>query len=183
MFCQISDPVDLLARSVFLQSNKNEAGELDFFGLLPEQIIGFGLGVMKARADFMARRMKSDCPDLRVYGPHGSGLVVANDPTVYDGPLSLELTRRTVGANTEVRGLGFKPYIAPAISSACLSVLQMIRGEVFYGAIPMGGVYFGCRSRRTGGFLPCTEQLHPALVSRIESAWNSLSKEEPACLA
>ncbi len=150
LFCQISDPVDLLARAVFLQSNRNEGGALDFGGLLPEQIVGFGLGVMKARADFMARRMG---------------------------------TRQTVAANVEVRALGFKPYIAPAVSSACLSILQLIRGEAFHGAVPLGGVYFGCRSRRMGGFASCTEALHPALVARIEAAWQALREEEPKCLA
>ncbi len=183
LFCQISDPVDLLARAVFLQSNRNEEGEMDFCGLLPEQIVGFGLGVMKARADFMARRMGKNCPNLKAYGPHGAGLVVANDPAAYDEALSSELTRQTVTANVEVRDLGFKPYIAPAISSACLSILQLIRGEAFYGAIPLGGAYFGCLSRRVGGFAPCTEALHPALLSRIEAAWMALREEEPKCLA
>ena len=178
LFCQISDPVDLLARSVFLQSNRNGAGAYDFRGLLPEQIVGFGLGVMKARADFMARRMGESCPELRAFGPHGAGLVIANDPADYDEALSLELTRQTVGANLEVRALGFKPYIAPAISSACLSILRLIRGEVFHGAIPMGGAYFGCRSRRDGGFAPCAEALHPALAARIEAAWEALREEE-----
>ena len=182
LFCQISDPVDLLARSVFLQSNQNEAGELDFRGLLPEQIVGFGLGVMKARADFMARRMGADCPQLRAYGPHGAGLVIANDPVEYDETLSLELTRQTVGANMEVRALGFKPYIAPALSSACISILQLIRGEIFHGAIPLGGVYFGCRSRRVGGFAPCREPLHPALSARMQGAWEALREEEAKCL-
>ena len=183
LFCQISDPVDLLARAVFLQSNRNEGGALDFGGLLPEQIVGFGLGVMKARADFMARRMGKSCPNLRAYGPHGAGLVIANDPAAYDEALSLELTRQTVAANVEVRALGFKPYIAPAVSSACLSILQLIRGEAFHGAVPLGGVYFGCRSRRMGGFASCTEALHPALVARIEVAWQALREEEPKCLA
>ena len=183
LFCQISDPVDLLARSVFLESSRNETGEFDFQGLLPEQVIGFGLGVMKARADFMSRRLGADCPDLRAYGPHGAGLVIANSPLEYDEKLSMELTRLTVGANLEVRELGFKPYIAPAVSSACLSVLHLIRGEVFYGAVPMGGVYFGCRSERNGGFEPVREDLHPDLLKRIEAAWEALRKEEPGCLA
>lgn len=148
LFCQISDPVDLLAR-----------------------------------ADFMARRLGKSCPKLRAYGPHGAGLVIANDPFAYDEALSLELTRQTVAANMEVRALGFKPYIAPAVSSACLSILQLIRGETFHGAIPLGGVYFGCRSRRIGGFAPCTEALHPALVARIEAAWAALREEEPKCQA
>ena len=183
LFCQISDPVDLLARSVFLQSNRNENGEFDFMGLLPEQVAGFGLGVMKARADFMAGRLKKSCPGLRAYGPHGAGLVIANDPVSYDAELSGELTRMAVGANMEVRDLGFKPYIAPAISSACLSILALLRGEVFHGAVPMGGVYFGCRARRDGGFVPCAEALDPALVLRIRAAWEALRKEEPGCLA
>ena len=183
LFCQISDPVDLLARAVFLQSNRNEGGALDFGGLLPEQIVGFGLGVMKARADFIARRMGNSCPNLRAYGPHGAGLVIANDPDAYDEALSLELTRQTVAANMEVRALGFKPYIAPAISSACLSILQLVRGQAFHGAVPLGGVYFGCRSRRIGGFAPLAEALPPALVARIEAAWQALREEEPKCLA
>ena len=183
LFCQISDPVDLLARAVFLQSNRNEGGALDFGGLLPEQIVGFGLGVMKARADFMARRMGKSCPSLRAYGPHGAGLVIANDPVAYDETLSLELTRQTVAANMEVRALGFKPYIAPAVSSACLSILQLIRGQAFHGAVPLGGVYFGCRSQRIGGFAPLAEALPPALVARIEAAWQALREEEPKCLA
>ncbi len=184
LFCQISDPVDQLARCVFLQSNRDRAGSFDFRGLLPEQIAGFGLGVMKARADHMARRLEADCPELRVYGPHGADLIVANDPTNYDPALSEELTRRTVSANLEVRALGFKPYIAPAISSAALSILALLRGEAFLGAVPMGGVYFGCRGRLTGwGQELITEPLDPRLAARIEAAWGRLRAGESQCLA
>lgn len=182
LFCQISDPVDLLARCVFLQSNRDETGSCDFRGLLPEQIVGFGLGVMQARAAYMARRLGADCPRLRTYGPHGAELIVANDPVDYDAELSAELTRRTVGANLEVRALGFKPYVAPAISSAALSILSLLRGEPFLGAVPMGGVYFGCRSRLTDrGFVPVREDLHPALEARLEKAWKKLREAEPLC--
>lgn len=182
LFCQISDPVDLLARSVFLQSNRDEAGNYDFRGLLPEQIVGFGLGVMKARADYMAAREGADCPNLQAYGPHGAGLVIANDPTDYDPDLSARLTALTVGANMEVRSLGFKPYIAPALSSACLSILRLLRGEFFYGAIPMGGVCFGCRCRRDrGAFVPEGADLAPNLADRIQAAWEALRREEAAC--
>ena len=182
LFCQISDPVDQLARCVFLQSNRDEAGNYDFRGLLPEQIVGFGLGVMQARAAYMARRLGADCPRLRAYGPHGADLVVANDPKDYDPDLSEELTRRTVGANLEVRALGFKPYIAPAISSAALSILRLLRGEPFPGAVPLGGVYFGCRSRLTDrGFELLREDLHPDLQARLQAAWNKLKEAEPLC--
>ena len=182
LFCQISDPVDLLARCVFLQSNRDENGIYDFRGLLPEQIVGFGLGVMQARAAYMARELGLDCPKLRAYGPHGADLVVANDPRDYDPAISEELTRRTVGANLEVRALGFKPYIAPAISSAALSVLRLLRGDPFPGAVPMGGVWFGCRSRLTDrGFELLREDLHPDLQARLQAAWKKLKEAEPLC--
>ena len=48
LFCVVSDPVDPLCRAVLLESNKNEAGELDGQGLFPHQVRGFGLGVMNA---------------------------------------------------------------------------------------------------------------------------------------
>lgn len=182
IFCQISDPVDQLARCVFLQSNRDEDGSYDFNGLLPEQVAGFGLGVMRARAEYMAKRIGVPADELRAYGPHGAGLIIANSPTEYDDELSMELTRLTVGANLEVRALGFKPYIAPAISSAALSILSMLRGEYFHGAIPMGGVYFGCVSRLTGfGSIAVSEEKHPELTERIVCAWKKLGEAEALC--
>lgn len=182
LFCQISDPVDQLSRCVFLQSNRDENGNYDFAGLLPEQVAGFGLGVMKARAAYMARRMGVDPSALRAYGPHGAGLVIANSPTEYDSELSSELTRLTVSANREVRALGFKPYIAPAISSAALSILSLLRGEEFHGAVPMGGVYFGCVSRMTAlGTVVRGEELRPELKARLRAAWAELREAEAAC--
>lgn len=184
LFCQISDPVDLLARCAFLQTNRKENGAYDFRGLLPEQIVGFGLGVMQARAAYMADCLGVSCPNLRVYGPHGAELVAANDPQEYEPAISEALTGRTVAANLEVRALGFKPYIAPAISSAALSVLRLLRGEPFLGAVPMGGVWFGCRNRLTElGFEMIREPLHPELLARLQSAWKKLKEAEPLCRA
>ena len=182
LFCQISDPVDQLSRCVFLQSNRDEHGTYDFKGLLPEQVAGFGLGVMKARAAYMARRLGVDGASLRAYGPHGAGLVIANSPTAYDSELSNELTRLTVTANQEVRALGFKPYIAPAISSAALSILALLRGEDFHGAVPMNGVCFGCVSRMTpAGTVVRGEALHPQLQARLQTAWAALREAEAQC--
>ena len=182
LFCQISDPVDLLARSVFLQSNRDPAGNFDWQGLLPEQVVGFGLGVMSARAAYYARQLDLNEDKIAVFGPHGAGLVAANDCENYDSELSEELTRKTVEANRVVRALGFKPYIAPALSSACLSILDLVRGRPFYGAIPMGGVYFGCRCVRGAfGFAPVHQPLHERLQARIERAWTELKEMEPQC--
>ena len=182
IFCQISDPVDQLSRCVFLQSNRDEKGEYDFRGLLPEQVAGFGLGVMRARAGYMAKRMGIYTDSIRAYGPHGADLVIANSTAEYDEEISEELTRMTVGANMEVRALGFKPYIAPALSSAALSILSMLRGEYFHGAIPMEGVYFGCVSRLTEmGSVVRAESIHPKLMARIFDTWNKLREAENTC--
>ena len=54
LFAVVSDPVDPLAKTAWLESNKDENGILDLKGLRPEQVQGFGLGVMNARAAYYA---------------------------------------------------------------------------------------------------------------------------------
>ena len=197
LFCQISDPVDHLSRSVFLQSNQKETGEFDFAGLLPEQVQGFGLGVMAARCAYYARRLGLNEDALRVYGPHGQGLVCANScGPDYDAALSARLTEQTRTANLRVRELGFnllrkhakiepqrelgfKPYLAPALSSAAASLLRLVRGQEHYGAVPLGGAYFGCVSRMTR-FGPelRREALAPALRAELEKTYAALEAFE-----
>lgn len=177
LFCQISDPVDQLCRAVFLESNRDASGAFDAAGLLPEQVRGFGLDVMAARAAYHAKKDGIDFSGGRVYGPHGADLIVANHPQNYDEALSARLTQETVTANLRVRELGFKPYIAPALSSAAVSLLRLVRGEVCCSAIPMGGAYFGCRSRTTSaGILTQREALHPALFRKIEEVQQRLER-------
>ena len=176
LFCQISDPVDHLSRSVFLQSNQNEAGEYDFSGLLPEQVQGFGLGVMAARCAYYARQLGVSEETLRVYGPHGQGLICANScGPDYDATLSAELTEKTRTANLRVRELGFKPYLAPALSSAAVSILRLVRGQEHFGAVPLGGAYFGCRSRMTPfGVSLVREKIAPALLGELQKTHAAL---------
>ena len=180
LFCQISDPVDHLSRSVFLQSNRNAAGELDFAGLLPEQVQGFGLGVMAARCAYYARQLGLDEQKLRVYGPHGQGLVCANSCGAdYDAALSADLTEKTRTANLRVRELGFKPYLAPALSSAAVSILRLVRGQEHFGAIPLGSAYFGCRSRMTPfGAELVREPIEPALLAELQRTHAALEAFE-----
>lgn len=66
---QISDPVDPLACAVFRESNRNADGEFDGCGLLPEQVQGFGLGVMEARARWCAQEDGIDFSNGRVLRP------------------------------------------------------------------------------------------------------------------
>lgn len=179
LFCQISDPVDLLARAVYLESNRGEAGHFDWQGLLPEQVQGFGLGVMVARAKYYAPTLGLDPAAVEAFGPHGQGLVAANRTDEgYDPALSEELSRLTREANLRVRDLGFKPYIAPGLSSAAISILQLLRGQIHYGAVPLGEAWFGCRSRFTrAGLETVREPLCPALLERLEQAYRDLIPE------
>lgn len=184
LFCQISDPVDLLCQCVYWQSNTDETGAFDGRGLRREQIVGFGLGVMAARAQFYARLRGLDPEKVVVFGPHGAGLVAANNLEDYDDALSRALTAQTVAANREVRALGFKPYIAPALSSACISLLNLLRGKPFYAAIPTDDVWFGTLARRTEeGIVPLVDlsTLPPQLRGRIENAIRELKEWEPLC--
>lgn len=142
----VSDPVDNLC-----------AAFLDASGLEPWQFRGYGLGVMNARAAYYAERdekFSSYLSEGRAFGPHGQDLVIANSIENYDDELSRELTDLTTGANLEVRALGFKPYIAPAMSSAAISTLLTLRGEWNYGSLYLGdenrGAFLGIRSRYDG---------------------------------
>ena len=152
LFMVLSDPVDPLCKAAWLASNRNEAGETDRLGLLPEQVQGFGLGVMNARAAYFAKqdaRFASFLTEGRSFGPHGRGLVIANSVEHYDDALSRELTQLVETANLRVRELGFKPYVAPAVSSGAMQLLLTLRGEWHCSSVHLGGVWFGVRNRFT----------------------------------
>ena len=148
----MSDPVDPLAKTAYLESNKDEKSVFDGRGLRPEQIQGFGLGVMNARAAYFAKRdarLASFLTEGRSFGPHGTGLFIANSIEHYDEALSQELTHLTVTANLKMREIGFKPYVAPALSSGALSLLLTLRGEWHCGSVFLDGVYMGVKNRYT----------------------------------
>ncbi len=152
LWCAVSDPVDPLAKTAYLESNKDENGNWDGKGLSPEQVQGFGLGVMNARAAYYAKRndrFKSFLTEGRSFGPHGTGLITANSIENYDEQLSSELTQLTVTANLKMREIGFKPYVAPALSSGALSLLLTLRGQWHYGSVFIDGVYMGVKNRYT----------------------------------
>ena len=179
LFGVVSDPVDLLCAEALRASRA--AGE----GLHPQQVRGFGLGVMNARAQYHARRDARFSAYLRggrAFGPHGQDLVIAvgTGPGEYDDPLSRELTALTVRANLEVRALGFKPYLAPAMSSAVLSLLALLAGEWHYSAAYLGGVYFGALNRLTPeGTVWEETPLADALYERLAAAYAHLRAFSP----
>ena len=148
----ISDPVDPLARAALLASNRDETGRYDGLGLLPQKVQGYGLGVMNARAAYYAKRDPRFSRFLtggRAFGPHGSGLVIADSITDYDDAISQELTGLALTANLKMREMGFKPYVAPALSSAALSVLLTLRGAWHYGSVCLGNIFMGVKNRYT----------------------------------
>ena len=178
LFCVVSDPVDPLCRAVLLESNRDEAGQLDLQGLTTRQVRGFGLGVMNARAAYYAKRDSRFAAFLaqgRVFGPHGEDLVVADSIARYDDALSRELTERTVRANLEMRALGFKPYAAPALSSGALSLLLLLRGAWHCSSVYLDGVFMGCKNRLSPAGIEVEQlPLPEALLARIRETAEKL---------
>ena len=172
LFVVLSDPVDPLCKAAWLASNAAPDGTLDHRGLLPEQVQGFGLGVMNARAAYFAKqdsRFSSFLTEGRAFGPHGRGLVIANSIDRYDDALSRELTELVETANLRIRDLGFKPYVAPAVSSGAMQLLLILRGDWHCSSVPLGDVWFGVKNRFTPRGLEVeTLPLPDALLTRLQ---------------
>lgn len=152
IFAVVSDPVDLLCKTALTSSNSNEFGVYDYQGLVPEQIRGYGLGVMNARATYYARENSKAIhyeKEGRAFGPHGEGLVIVDSIDNYNPALSDYLTAKAQNANLEVRNTGYKPYIAPALSSGSLAIIDTIRGNWHYSSTYMGKVFIGAKNRLT----------------------------------
>ena len=171
MIAVVSDPVDPLCRAF------KDAAQLQ-----PYQIQGYGLGVMNARASYYAEK------DLRfahyreegaAFGPHGADLVIADSIKNYNHELSCELTALAVNANMKVRDLGYKPYIAPALSSAAISIILTLQGEYHYSSIYLGdkneGAFLGIRNVMTDkGIIYEDFDLDEELYARIKKAYDNL---------
>ena len=173
LFGVVSDPLDLLC------------GEVVKY-LHPDQIQGFGLGVMFARAAYYSAKRASDDPRFacfpengRVYGPHGSGLVAVNSilPGEYSDAATGDLTGLTTSANLTVRALGYKPFIAPGVSSVALTIPEVIAGNWNDSARYLNGVFFGARNRLTSAG---TEWENPPLpddlFSRLQESYHDLDR-------
>jgi len=176
IFAVVSDPVDLLCNVVFYESNKNKKETLDFKGLLPNQVRGFGLGVMNGRANYYSEiRGLNYKNEGRVFGPHGKGLIVADSLENYSQKDSIALTNDVITANLKVREAGFKPYIAPALSSGALSILETLRGNYNYSTVFIDGIYWGIRNRLINGSVGIERNdLNEELMKRIKTSYDEL---------
>lgn len=132
LFGVVSDPVDYLATRLIRS-----------FQIDPKRVMGFGQGVMAARAAYYGG------PTVRMFGPHGKGLFVANDSKHFDLDKSLELSELTLKENLVIRGFGYKPYIAPALSSAAIAITDMLNGQPHYSSQFLGNISWGERYRFT----------------------------------
>ncbi|MGB5822868.1 MAG: lactate dehydrogenase, partial [Proteocatella sp.] len=65
----------------------------------------------------------------------------------YNSKISADLTEKTVKCNLMVRELGFKPYIAPALSSGTIAILSRIRGEFHYSCVFIDDAYLGIKNK------------------------------------
>lgn len=172
IFAVVSDPVDPLCKSALSA------------GLRPEQVQGYGLGVMHGRACYysdMDERMALYRSEGRAFGPHGQDLVIANSIMDYDDGLSAELTALAVNSNMATREDGFKPYIAPAMSSGAVSLTETLQGNWNYSSHFLGsgesGAFLGCLNRRTAEGIEIEDRsLDDRLFERIESAYRNLEK-------
>lgn len=178
LFAVVSDPVDLLCKSLYLSSNTDEDGNFNFGGLMPEQIRGYGLGVMNARALFYSKQEESLShyeSEGRAFGPHGEGLIIADSIENYDDEKSKFLTEKAKTANLEVRSCGFKPYIAPALSSGALSILATLRGDWHYSSVFLGETFMGCKNRYENGYTHIEPlKMDPVLLKRLNSTYEYL---------
>jgi malate/lactate dehydrogenase len=178
IFSVVSDPVDQLCYTVFKESNTNENGDWDYNGLSPEQVKGYGLGVMHARAVYYSRKnaaLSHYENEGRAFGPHGKDLVIADSITRYNQENSLALTQMAVSANLEVRSLGYKPYVAPALSSGALSIINTITGNWHYSANFIGGAYMGSKNRHNSSGIELERiKMDGQLERRIHNTFEKL---------
>lgn len=155
VFAVVSDPVEHLCASAARVLGRGAA----------TRVIGLGLGVMFARAAVMARRLwgagaaESFRRDGLVYGSHGKILCVLTGPDPargFDPERSRRLSAEVPFMNLETRRIGFKPFVAPAVSSAALPLMAVARTmagfdiptgaqgpSVFHGSIADAGIFFG----------------------------------------
>lgn len=169
IFAVVSDPVDLLCKTVLTESN----------GMLsPEQIKGYGLGVMNARAAYYAKKygkFNQFLTEGRAFGPHGNDLVIADSIINYNDELSKELTELTVKTNLEVRKTGFKPFVAPALSSGAISIIYTLEGKWQYSSNYIGGAYMGAKNRNISAGIEIEKiDMPEKLFERIKNTYEQL---------
>lgn len=180
IFAIVSDPVDLLCRFALSCSERIAQENSAWAALSPEQIRGYGLGVMNGRAAYFCKAADRDYTDGRVFGPHGEGLITANSwkKDAYDDHFSKELTESTMTANLKMRAIGYKPYVAPAVASGAISLIKTLSGEWHYSCVSFNGLYYGCLNRRWQLFEEHEQlEMDENLFNRVEESFKEMEAQ------
>ena len=132
---------------------------------------------MNARAAFYGNELNVNYEsEGRAFGPHGEGLIIANSIENYDEDVFGNSYGETKTANLKVRASGFKPYIAPALSSGALSILAYLRGQWHYSTSFLGGVFMGIKNRTTEkGIELETYNMPEELLNKLKHTYDYLN--------
>ncbi len=174
-FFIVSDPIDPLCK-IALDGFEGKLGR--------NQVSGFGLGVMYARAGYHAKNQEEFWQHGRVYGPHGKGLVTVNSLEQFDPVESKRIAQAAVKENLLIRDMGYKPNIAPAFSSGAISIVEMLRGNWQYSSVYFGskgnGAFLGIRNKEFSPGVRMMEDmpLPDEVFSMIETSYNELAAME-----
>lgn len=159
LFGVVSDPVDFLATKLVRS-----------FKLDPRRVMGFGQGVMAARAAYYGG------DNVRMFGPHGKGLFVANDATDFDMQQSIELSQLTLQENMVIRSFGYKPYLAPALSSAAIAITDMLNGQLHYSSQFLGQFSWGERYQFSPKGLLLRKLEHDELRNVVQQTYKQVGE-------
>jgi len=134
---------------------------------------------MNARAVYYAKQNIKTATYVRkgrAYGPHGDGLIIANNVKKYDEKLSEQLTNQTLKANLDVRKTGFKPFVGPALSSGSYPIIATLSGKWHYSATFLGGVFIGAKNRlQKSGIEIERLNISPVLMRKISNTYRKLN--------
>ena len=98
-------------------------------------------------------------------------------PEEYEDEATAQLTRLTTNANISVREIGYKPYIAPGVSSVALTIPEVIAGNWNDSASYLNGVFYGARNRLTQAGTQWEDPLLPdELFCRLQSSYADLDQ-------
>jgi hypothetical protein len=180
LFLVVSDPVELLAQTVFHDSNRSASGTFSGEGLAPESVAGLGLGVMWARSLACARREgweQAVAQSGVAYGPHSAEVVVFDDVRNPNRRRSEDLTAAARECNVLIRNLGHLPYVGPGVSSVGVTLPALLGGEEILASVFVGGIYFGAPARRDWGLYPTGRPMAAEVWHAVGEAHARLRKQ------
>ncbi len=186
-FIIVSDPPEHLATAIHTELSERLTAGIEVDRILGNHQIVAEAGMINlARAEYVIGSMEKKRPgtDMAetfeqhgyVFGPHGRGLIVANDVRKgrFNPQLSDEVSQETSVQNYRVRQAGKLPYTAPGTNLA-LAVLNLLEGRSLPISIGIDGVVYGARSKLhdIGAFeLDPFPDADPELRARAQDSYN-----------